>query len=149
MSESVAKHELMGGKLHVYRRENSGQWQCATYLAGKNHRVSTKSDSLSHAKDFAHDWYLELHGKFRRGEVKAEKTFKETAAVFEREYEVITDGERSPAYVRGHKDRIRLHLNPHFGAMGLAASKLARPDAAERIADRVVSLAAETRGHAR
>ena len=121
MSESVAKHELMGGKLHVYRRENSGQWQCATYLAGKNHRVSTKSDSLSHAKDFAHDWYLELHGKFRRGEVKAEKTFKETAVVFEREYEIITDGERSPAYVRGHKDRIRLHLNPHFGTMGLAA----------------------------
>lgn len=121
MSESAAKHELMGGKLHVYRRENSELWQCATYLAGKNHRVSTKTDSLSHAKDFAHDWYLELHGKLRRGEVKAEKTFKETAAVFEREYELITNGERSPAYVRGHKDRIRLHLNPAFGSMGLSA----------------------------
>lgn len=121
MLESSSKHSLMGGKLHVYRRENSGQWQCSTYLAGKNHRVSTKTDSLSHAKAFAEDWYLELHGKFRRGEVKAEKTFKEAAAVFEREYEVITNGERSPAYVRGHKDRIRLHLNPFFGSMGLSA----------------------------
>lgn len=111
----------MGGKLHVYRRENSGQWQCSTYLAGKNHRVSTKTDSLAHAKDFAQEWYLELHGKFKRGEVKAEKTFKEAAAKFEVEYEVITEGERSPAYVRGHKDRIRLHLNPFFGSMGLSA----------------------------
>ena len=69
----------MGGKLHVYRRENSGLWQCSTYLAGKNHRVSTKTDSLAHAKDFAQDWYLELQGKHRRGEVKAEKTFKTAA----------------------------------------------------------------------
>jgi hypothetical protein len=87
VNDSTAKHALMGGKLHVYRRENSGQWQCSTYLAGKNRRVSTKTESLSHAKDFAQDWYLELHGKFRRGEVKAEKTFKEAAAAFEREYE--------------------------------------------------------------
>jgi len=120
MSSSTAKHTLMGGKLHVYRRENSGLWQCSTYLAGKNHRISTKTDSLAHAKDFAQDWYLELHGKHRRGEVKAEKTFKTAAAAFEREYEIITDGERSPAYVRGHKDRIRLHLNPFFGSHGLS-----------------------------
>ena len=46
----------MGGKLHVYRRENSGQWQCSTYLGGRNHRVSTKTDSLAQAKDFAQDW---------------------------------------------------------------------------------------------
>ena len=120
MTDFTAKHSLMGGKLHVYRRENSGQWQCSTYLAGRNRRVSTKTDSLSHAKDFAQDWYLELHGKFRRGEVKAEKTFKEAAAVFEREYEVITEGQRSPAYVRGHKDRIRRHPNPFFGSMGIS-----------------------------
>jgi len=111
----------MGGKLHVYRRENSGQWQCSTYLAGKNHRVSTKTDSLAHAKEFAEDWYLGLRGKHAAGELKAEKTFKQAAAVFEEEYEIITDGQRSPAYVRGHKDRIRLHLNPYFGSMALSA----------------------------
>jgi integrase len=110
----------MGGKVHVYRRDGSGQWQCSTYLAGKNHRVSTKTDSLAHAKQFAEDWYLTLRGKVARGEVKAEKTFREAAAAFEREYEIITEGERSPAYVRGHKDRIRLHLNPFFGSMGLS-----------------------------
>lgn len=119
-SDGPIKHSLMGGKLHVYRRENSGQWQCSTYLAGKNHRVSTKTDSLAHAKQFAEDWYLTLRGKIARGEVKTEKTFKEAAVAFEREYEIITEGQRSPAYVRGHKDRLRLHLNPFFGPMALS-----------------------------
>ena len=120
MADGAVKHSLMGGKLHVYRRENSGHWQCSAYLAGKNHRVSTKSDSLALAKQFAEDWYLTLRGKAARGEVFAEKTFKQAAVVFEREYEVITEGQRSPAYVRGHKDRLRLHLNPHFGPMALS-----------------------------
>lgn len=74
------KHTMMGGKVHVYKRENSRYWQCSTYLAGKNRRATTKQESLSHAKDFAEDWYLELRGKSRRGELKDEKTFKEAAA---------------------------------------------------------------------
>lgn len=117
---ATEKHSLMGGKLHVYQRENSTLWQCSTYLAGKNRRASTKEKSLAKAKDFAEDWYLELHGKFKRGEVTNEKTFKEAAAVFEREYEIITEGERSPEYVQGMKDRIRVHLIPFFGSKGLS-----------------------------
>jgi len=95
-ADGAIKHSLMGGKLHVYRRENSGQWQCSAYIAGKSHRVSTKTDSLAHAKQFAEDWYLTLRGKVASGEVKAEKTFKEAAAAFEREYEIITEGQRTP-----------------------------------------------------
>src|SRR5580658_7767958 len=92
-------HELMGGKLHVYRRENSRCWQCSTYLAGKNWRVSTKEDSLSRAKDIAEDWYLELKGKSRSGELKVGKTFRQAADQFLHEYEIITAGERSEDYV--------------------------------------------------
>ena len=29
---------LMGGKLHVYKRDNSRFWQCSAYLSGKNRR---------------------------------------------------------------------------------------------------------------
>jgi hypothetical protein len=47
--------------------KTADHWQCSTYLAGKNWRVTTKEDSLSHAKDFAEDWYLELRGKNRGG----------------------------------------------------------------------------------
>lgn len=121
MRSGEATHTLMDGKVRVYRRERSTLWQCSTYLAGKEHRASAKTDSLIQAKAFAEDWYLTLRGKIVSGEITAEKTFKETAAVFEREYEAITGGDRSPAYVRGHKDRIRLHLNPFFGSMALSA----------------------------
>ena len=108
-------HELMGGKLHIYRRENSGNWQCSTYLDGKNWRVSTKEDSLSHAKDFAEDWYLGLKGKSRAGQLKVGKTFKEAAERFLHEYEVITAGERNAKYVEGFGSRLRVHLLPFFG----------------------------------
>lgn len=120
MGDGGVKHAILGGKVHVYRRENSSQWQCSSYLSGKNHRVSTKTDSLAHAKEFAEDWYLGLRGKLAAGELKSEKTFRQIAAVFEVEYEVITEGQRSPAYVRGHKDRLRLHLNPFFGSMPIS-----------------------------
>jgi hypothetical protein len=52
------QHQLMGGKLHIYRRENSSKWQCATFLQGRNWRKSTGEESLSLAKEIAEDWYL-------------------------------------------------------------------------------------------
>jgi integrase len=114
------KHTILGGKVHVYRRDNSSRWQSATYLAGKNRRVSTKEDSLAKAKDFAEDWYLQLRGKARAGELRSEKTFREAAAQFEREFQIITEGQRNAQYVKGHSTRLRLHLVPFFGNMGLS-----------------------------
>jgi integrase len=114
------KHTILGGKVHVYRRDNSSLWQCSSYLAGKNRRVSTKEDGLAKAKDFAEDWYLGLRGKVRNGEISSEKTFREAAVQFEREYQIITEGQRNAEYVQGHSTRLRLHLVPFFGDMGLS-----------------------------
>lgn len=111
----MAKHEMMNGRLHVYKRENSPFWQCATFLGGVSHRSSTKQESLALAKDFAEDWYLGLKGKHRAGGIKAGKNFKIVAARFLDEFEVITQGERSPVYIEGHRRRVRVHLNPFFG----------------------------------
>jgi len=108
-------HELFGGKLHLYRRENSLNWQCSTFLAGKNWRKSTKVDSFSLASAIAEDWYLELKGKMRSGELKFGKTFKDAAEKFLPEYTVITYGERSPKYVENVGLIIRAHLLPFFG----------------------------------
>ncbi|WP_332767762.1 hypothetical protein [Phenylobacterium sp.] len=47
-------HSIYGGKIQIYRRAGSSSWQCSAYVAGKNHRVSTKSDSLTHAKTLRH-----------------------------------------------------------------------------------------------
>jgi integrase len=109
------QHELMGGELHVYRRENSRSWQCSTYLAGKNWRVSTKEDSLSLAKEFAEDWYLGLRGKSRAGELRVGKTFKQAAEQFLHEYGIITAGERNEDYVESFGMKLRVHLLPFFG----------------------------------
>ncbi len=51
-------HSLMDGKVHLYKRENSRFWQCSTFIEGKNHRISTKSTSLTMAKEFAREWYM-------------------------------------------------------------------------------------------
>jgi integrase len=108
-------HALIGDRLHVYRREGSPYWQCATYLAGKNHRVSTKEKDLERAKKIASDWYLNLQVKDRAGELSEGPTFRDATEIFEAEYGVLTEGERSPKYVKGVSDRLRVHLLPFFG----------------------------------
>lgn len=113
-------HTLMGGKLHVYRRPNSSRWQCSAYIAGKNRRQSTKESSLKLAKEFAEDWYLDLKGKVRDGELKNEKTFRHASAQYLREYEIITEGQRSPIYIDVTKRRINNYLDPYFGSMALS-----------------------------
>ena len=112
-------HELMGGRLHLYKRDRSRYWQCMAYLAGKNRRVSTKEESLGHAKDFAEDWYLDLKGKARSGEIKGGKTFKFAAQEFIDEFVALTKGQRSPVYVEGTKNRLRVYLVPYFGKMAV------------------------------
>lgn len=112
-------HELMGGKVQVYKRDNSRHWQCSASIAGRQWRKTTKEESLSHAKDFAEDWYLELKGKSRAGVLKAGKTFKVAAQKFREEYEVITEGQRNAVYVEQHWQRLRVHLVPFFGNMTL------------------------------
>ena len=89
-SERKTEHHVLMGGVHVYKRENSRCWQCSTYLNGRNWRKSTGEESLSHAKDFAEDWYLELKGRHRAGTLKEGKLFRAAAGQFLREYEVLT-----------------------------------------------------------
>lgn len=116
----MAHHTLMGGRLHVYKRENSSLWQCSTFMGGKNRRTTTGYESLEQAKDFAEDWYLQLKLKDRAGILKNERTFKQAAEQFRREYEIITEGQRNPVYVGGHWTRLDKYLIPFFGKMGLS-----------------------------
>jgi integrase len=112
--------DILGGKVHIYKRPNSSHWQCSSYFAGKNRRTSTKEDSLSKAKEIAEDWYLQLRGKLRNGEIKTERTFREASEQYLREYDIITQGQRSKIYVKGQHWRSTVHLVPFFGHMGLS-----------------------------
>ena len=117
----MASHYILGDKVRIYRRENSSVWQAQARLEGQKFRVSTKTDSLSEAKEFAEDWYFGLRGKSRNGELKKEKTFADAAKQFQLEYEAITNGERSPRYVKDHSARLERHLLPYFGDKALTA----------------------------
>ena len=91
-----AVHEILGGKVQLFRRPDSQAWWCRASVGGRQHRSSTKQKSLSLAKDVAEDWFLTLRGKAAIGEIKTGKTFKFAADKFMPEYEVVTQGERSP-----------------------------------------------------
>jgi integrase len=120
-----ARHEILGGKVQLYRRDGS-VWQCSASVGGKQYRATTKKEELSQAEDAAEDWYLELRGKFKRGDlgkleaVNAEKTFADAAEQFIREFPIMTEGQRSAQYVEGHVRRLRKHLIPFFGDKGLS-----------------------------
>jgi integrase len=119
MSDEII--EMFGGNLRLYKRDGSSLWQCSAYLNGKNHRKSTKTDSLAQAREAAEDWYHELRGKSRAGLLLGpETTFDKAANRFIEEYAVITQGERSEKYVQSHTDRLRVHLRPFFGKKGLS-----------------------------
>ncbi len=116
----LANPTTMAGKVKLFKRPNSPFWQCSTFLEGKKRRTSTKTDSLAQAKDFAEDWYLDLRGKLKDGLLHGERTFKQAAERFMKEYEAITQGERNERWVQDHFRRVRLHLNPFFGEMSLS-----------------------------
>lgn len=109
-------HKILNGKVQLFRRIEDGPWHCSASFGGSTQiRKSTKETSLALAKEVAEDWYLEMKGKARAGLLEKDKNFAEAAEKFAEEYEAVTKGHRSPKWVQGHKDRIRLHLLPYFG----------------------------------
>ena len=110
-----AVHEILGGKVQLFRRPNSERWHARASINGKQHRHSTKQTSLASAKDVAEDWFLTLKGKIARGEAVSGKTFKYAAERFLVEFKVLTQGQRSPLYIQRHEERVALYLVPFFG----------------------------------
>lgn len=116
----MARQVLFNGVVQVYRRSDSRHWHCSASVKGRQYRVTTGEDDLVLAKQFAENWYLGLRGKSQAGLLKNEKTFKQAADQFLKEYEIITEGQRSPKWVSGYRDRLQLHLLPYFGSMALS-----------------------------
>ncbi|HEV7228587.1 site-specific integrase [Brevundimonas sp.] len=118
---SHARHEILGGEVQIFKRPRSPYWQCSATVGGRQHRLSTKKESLAQAQDAAEDWYLELKGKNRwGGGIKPRGTpFTKAADTFLEEYETLVGHLRNRDYVDGHKRRVKNHLMPFFGSMGL------------------------------
>jgi hypothetical protein len=99
----MATHQILGCKVHVYKRPDSRFWQCSTYLAGRSRRTTTEQESLQLAKEFAEDWYLIQRDKNRQGRAAEREGLKRAAAQFERKYEIITEYQRNRRGVEDHK----------------------------------------------
>ena len=113
-------HQILNGKVQIYRRGDSRIWQCAASVGGKQRRATTKRESLALASEIAEDWYLGLRGKDRAGTLLSERSFAQAAEQFLKEYEIITEGERSKRWTEGHEIRLRVHLLPFFGHLGIS-----------------------------
>lgn len=112
----TARHEILGGKVQVFKRPNTPFWHCSATVGGHQFRASTREEGLSQAKEFAEDWFLNLRGKDRwGGGLPKGKTFRKAAEKFLEEFEVLTNGERSQKYVETLRGKISKHLNPFFG----------------------------------
>jgi integrase len=81
--------------------------------------VPMPAPSIAHAKEIAEDWYLELRGKARAGQLASGPTFKRAVDAFLQEYEPLTAGQRNAKYIQTQKDRLRVHLVPFFGNRAL------------------------------
>ena len=114
----MTTHQMFDGKLQVYRRGDGRVWQCAARVGGQRFRESTKEEGLDRAKDVAEEWYLDLRGKLRHGEIiKKEKLFSEAAELYVKDVRVLALDVRSPMYVKYLEMRLRRHVLPFFGAM--------------------------------
>gem|GEM_PF-5580086 len=137
MAAQESRHAILDGKVQLYLRSGSPNWQCACSVGGQQHRANTGEDGLTRAAAFAHDWYRALANDDgasrpipraapiagRRGPRSTgsafRQTFREAASRFMVEFEALTQGQRNPIYVAGHRARLTNYLIPFFGAMSV------------------------------
>ncbi len=117
----MTTHTMFDGRLQVYRRADGKIWQCAARVGGERFRESTHETELARAKDVAEDWYLDLRGRLRNGQIiKREKNFGEAAEDYMRAARVLAATVRSPAYVKNMELRMNAAVLPFFAKTPLS-----------------------------
>jgi hypothetical protein len=51
----TARHEILGGKVQLYKRPGGRFWQCSTSIGGMQHRATTKKEGIGEAEDAAEE----------------------------------------------------------------------------------------------
>lgn len=62
------KEGAAGGRVSLYKRSNSRFWQCQCTIAGRVHRISSKTESLPEARRFATQWFVDLSEGSEQGQ---------------------------------------------------------------------------------
>ena len=117
-AQSVSKIEVLDGKLHIFRRQNTRYWWCGYHHSGVYRRISTKKADLAEATEAAKKWYYVEQYQLANGSefVRKEETFEHYARLAIIDYERLAKGTtHSPKYARGLKNLLENHLIPFFG----------------------------------
>ena len=109
----MEKHTILAGKVKLYKRGRSSCWQCSTFHGGREHRKSTKQESLEKAIDFAEDWYLETRAGIK-SEKKHGRPFRYYFDMFKRDFLAIAH-ERNDDYVQFTIRRLEKFVLPFLG----------------------------------
>lgn len=137
----MTSHEMFGGKVQLYRRGKI--WWRSARIGGKRFRESTGHEKLDLAEHVTEEWYLDMRGKLRNGEiVPDERTFRTAALEYMAEMRVLTIGVRSPKYVEYLELRMNRYILPYFGSMGL--SKITKGVSQSYLVKRVEETIAKT-----
>ena len=124
---ATTTHFMFDKRVQLFKRDDSRVWWCAARLEGVRYRESTKEQDLDRAKDVAEEWYLDLRGKRRSGELRVlvnapkERTFREAYLAYLSEVKLLTLGMRSPKYVEFMELRMDRHVIPYFGDKPLSS----------------------------
>jgi hypothetical protein len=80
----------------------------------------TNEESLSKAKEIAEDWYLQLRGKLRAGEIKSEKHLSRGVRAVSTRVRHHHAGATEQALCGRPALAIERHLVPFFGNLGIS-----------------------------
>jgi len=107
---------LMGGKVIVYKRPQSAQWQCRFKLSNsKWHSASTGTDELAEARRNAIVLYETVRIKINAGLALTEKTFQQLATEEMANMRRIANGKRGERNFKDYFFIWQKYLIPFFG----------------------------------
>lgn len=106
---------ILDGAVVLTQRDGSANWQARFKIAGRWHRVSTKTKNLIEAKDAARDQYIEAKYRAKLGVPVQSKRFKDVARLaVDRMQKSLAGGEGKKVY-RDYIQAIDNYLIPFFG----------------------------------
>lgn len=81
------QHTILGGKVTSTSVQIAASGSAQAILLAKIGAPAPKKRAFK-AKEISEDWYLQLRGKLRAGEIKSEKTFHDVSERYLHEYDV-------------------------------------------------------------
>lgn len=134
-------HEVLPRKLIVYRRSQSGAWQCRFKVDGIWQRASTKETDLAKAKDAAHRLLIAAEVRKEQNLPVVTRRFRDVANLAIERMEQELKNERGKVSFNDYIRVIREYLIPIFGKRNITSIDVSVLD--ELDAQRIIMMGKE------